>query len=127
MSSQPQVERRSHLRVSNNVPLKIFSPEADLVTETANISCAGVYCRVSRYLEPMMKLKVTLLLPVRKNSRVTTKKVSCGGVVVRTENIINDEGFNTAIFFNDIKPKDSRAIADFVDSVVSKKKAQSQD
>jgi hypothetical protein len=115
VSQQSRSERRQHPRVDNNVPLKISSADADFVTETKNISCAGAYCRVSRYLEPMTKLKVLLLLPVRKGKRVTTKKVSCFGVVVRTENILEGEGFNTAIFFNDIHPRDSRAIAEFVE------------
>ncbi|NTV29039.1 MAG: PilZ domain-containing protein [Candidatus Omnitrophica bacterium] len=126
MNNQPKIERRKCPRVSNNVPLKIFSPDADLVTETKNISCSGAYCRINRYLEPMTKLKVVLLLPVRKNGKVTAKKVSCGGVVVRTENILNEEGFNTAIFFNDIKPRDTRIIAEFVDSVISDQTARTQ-
>jgi c-di-GMP-binding flagellar brake protein YcgR len=126
VNDQPRIERRRYPRVSNNVPLKIFSPDADLVTETKNISCSGVFCRISRYLEPMTKLKVVLLLPVRKNGRIATKKISCGGVVVRTENILNEEGFHTAIFFNDIQPKDSRFIADFVASAISEKAAQSK-
>jgi len=123
VSSQVPIERRSHPRAENNVPLKISSADADFVTETKNISCAGAYCRVSKYLEPMTKLKIVLLLPLRKKGRVTTKKISCCGVVVRTENILNDEGFNTAIFFNDIHPKDSRTLAEFVGNAITDAKA----
>ena len=54
-------------------------------------------------------------MPVRKNGRIMTRKISCGGVVVRTENILDgEEGFNIAIFFNDISDRDTKVLADFV-------------
>lgn len=107
-------EKRRQPRVDNNISLKITSPGLDLVTETRNISASGVYCRVNFFLEPMTKLKVVLLVPVKKGQKVAVKKVVCGGVVVRTENITGGGGFNAAIFFNDIHPQDSRLLADFV-------------
>lgn len=123
MNSKPFVERRSHPRVENNVPLKLSWPEADVVTETKNISCAGAYCRVSKYIEPMTKVAVTLLLPVKKGTKVTTKKIACRGVVVRTEHIPDGDEFFTAIFFSDILPKDSRILAQFVENALAAKAA----
>jgi hypothetical protein len=131
VSSNDPVEKRRHPRIDNNVPLKISMPDADLVTETKNISCSGVYCRVSKFLEPMNKLQITLLLPIRRSGKLVTKKILCGGVVVRTENIPGEDAFNTAIFFNDIHPRDSRILAKFVDSVLAARQdaghARSQD
>jgi len=112
-------EKRRQPRVDNNIPLKIAAPGTDLVTETRNISASGVYCRVTVFLEPMTKLQVTLLVPVKKAEKASTKKIICGGVVVRTENIPGDEGFNTAIFFNDINPRDSRLLVEFVENVLA--------
>ena len=121
MSAHESVEKRHHPRVENNVPVKISSLAGDLVTETRNISCSGAYCRVNQFLEPMTKLQVTLLLPVKKGDKITTKKVTCGGVVVRTENIPHEDGFNSAIFFNDIHPRDSRLLADHVERAMAVK------
>ena len=122
MSSSGFAEKRRHQRVENSIPLKISAADADFVTESRNISCSGVYCKVDKYLEPMTKLNILLLLPIRKGNKITTKKISCGGVVVRTENILNDEGFNAAIFFNDIHARDSRALAEYVENAAAGQK-----
>ncbi|MBF0330600.1 MAG: PilZ domain-containing protein [Candidatus Omnitrophica bacterium] len=114
-------EKRRQPRVDNSLPVKISTDDIDLVTETKNISSSGVYCRVSKFLEPMARLRITLMLPVKKTGKTSTKKVLCGGVVVRTENIPDGDGFNTAIFFNDIHPRDSRVLAQFVDKLLSGK------
>ena len=123
MTHKTLVERRQHPRVANNVPVKITSSLADFVTQTENISCSGAYCRVDKYLEPMTKLGITLLLPIQKDGKVLTKKVSCNGVVVRSENIPNEKEFYIAIFFNDIHPKDSRTLAEFVAGIIPMKKS----
>ncbi len=123
MSSKPAEERRRHPRIEYNIPVKMSWADADVVTETKNISSSGAYCRVSKYIEPMTKLKITLLLPVKSGAKVTTKKISCHGVVVRTENIPGQDDFFTAIFFSDIHPKDSRILAQYVESVLKDKAA----
>ena len=117
--SQPlSQEKRRHLRAEQSVPLKISCDHCDILTETKNISCSGAYCRVSRRLEPMTKLKIHLLLPLRKSDKVTTKKIACQGVVVRTQAVSGQEYYDTAIFFSDIAPKDSLTINEFVESVL---------
>jgi len=121
VSQKDHKEKRQHPRIEHSIPVKICAPSVDLVAATKNISCSGVYCRASKYLEPMTKLKVTLLLPVRKNGKPGTKKIICSGVVVRTENIPNEDAFNMAVFFNDINPKDSRALADHLQGVLVEK------
>ncbi len=121
--SYSPADRRRSPRLEHNVPLKLSSGDLDIVTETRNLSSSGVYCRVSAYIEPMTKLKIHLLLPVRKNNRSSTKRISCQGVVVRTESVVNHDYFNAAIFFNDIQPKDMQAIADFVDHMLGPQKS----
>ena len=69
----------------------------------------------------MTKLKVHLLLPLRKNDKVTTKKITCQGVVVRVQAAEEGDYYDTAIFFSDIAPKDSRAINEFIESMMEKK------
>jgi hypothetical protein len=109
-------ERRQSIRLDNNIPIKICQEDGDLVTETGNISRSGAYCRVNRYIEPMTKLKVHLLLPIRKKGKDVTKKISCHGVVVRTEPALGKEDYNIAIFFNEMAQKDAQCISDYINS-----------
>ena len=114
-------EKRRHLRVEHNIPVKISGDHGDILTETKNLSCSGAFCRMTQRLEPMTKLKVYLLLPLRKSDKMTTKKITCQGIVVRTQAAVRQDYYDTAIFFSDITPKDSRAINEFVESMVEKK------
>ena len=111
-------ERRRDPRIIGNIPVKVCSDDCDIVTETKNLSRSGAYCRINKYLEPMTKLKIHLLLPFKRNEKVLTKKVSCQGVIVRTESVPREEGYNIAIFFNDILNKDADCISEFVNSTV---------
>lgn len=109
-------ERRQHPRIQKNIPLKISQEDGDLVTETWNISRSGAYCKVNRYIEPMTKLKVNLLLPFKKRERQMTRQISCEGIVIRTETVPSKDYYNVAIFFSDIAKKDAEAIAEYVDA-----------
>ena len=62
----------------------------------------------------MTKLKVQLLLPALKSGKNSTKRISCQGVVVRTEPVAGEQFCNVAIFFNDITPRDAESIADYI-------------
>lgn len=112
-------EQRRHPRLEGNIPLKISSDYGEILTETKNLSCSGAFCRVSKRLEPMTKLKVHLLLPLQKKDEIVTKKITCEGVIVRVQDA--GEYYDTAIFFSDIAPKDSRTIHEFVESMMEKK------
>lgn len=110
-------DRRRHRRVEGNIPLKISTGEFDLVTETKNLSRTGAFCRVNQYVEPMTKLKIHLLLNFRRNKKILTKKISCDGVVVRTESDPEDDStYNIAIFFNEISERAADTLAEFVES-----------
>ena len=116
-------ERRLHPRLDGSIPLKISSPDFDFVTETQNLSRTGVYCRVSRYIEPMTKLKIHLLLPFKRKDKITTKKVTCSGVIVRSEAIAGKEDFNVAIYFNDIQGREADYISDYINTFLKVKTA----
>ena len=117
----PAPERRKFPRLENNIPVKIFSDEADVCTETLNLSAAGAYCQVNKYFEPMTKLQILLLLPLRRRNKVVTKKISCQGVVVRTETVTAAESYNIAIYFNEIQKKDAATISEFVNALLDQK------
>ena len=115
LSGSTGIDRRQHPRLANNIPLKISREDGkDLVTKTVNISKAGAYCQVDHFIEPMTKLKLSLLIPQKKSGKTTSKKVVCGGVIVRTEPDTAPDKYNIAIFFNDITQRDSEVIADFI-------------
>ena len=114
-------EKRRHLRLERNIPVKISCEHGDILTETKNLSCSGAFCRVTQRLEPMTKLKVHLLLPLRKSDKVKTKSITCKAVVVRVQASQEENYYDTAIFFNDIAPKDSRAINEFIESMMENK------
>jgi hypothetical protein len=120
MFSTPQ-EKRRHLRVDYKIPVKISSDHGDILTETKNLSCSGAYCRVAQRLDPMTKLKVQLLLPLRKAEKLVTKKIICQAVVVRAQAVDGEVYYDTAIFFSDIASKDSRTINEFVEAMMEKK------
>ena len=116
----PAKERRQFPRLSKNVPIKLCGDDYDVVTETKNLSCIGAYCQVDKYFEPMTKLDIHLLLPLKKKEKIVTKKVSCRGVVVRVESQPAGENFKIAIFFNEIQKKDSKILSGFIDAVSGK-------
>ncbi len=119
-------ERRRNRRIDRNIPVKMSCEDFDIVTETQNLSSSGVYCRINKYIEPMTKLKVFLLLPFKKNNRSVTKKVACQGVIVRTEAVPGQTHFQTAVFFNEIHKRDAECISEFVDAVVDNEDQSSE-
>lgn len=106
-------ERRKHQRAKTKLPLKIADNSFDVITETVDISSAGIYCRITRLLPLMSKIEVILLMPAKSNAK-QAKKISCKGVVVRSEPIILKDTekahYNVAIFFTDISKKDQKII-----------------
>lgn len=114
-------DRRRHPRINRNIPLKISSGEFDIVTETENISGAGAYCRSDRYIDPMTKLKIVIMLPIKQRNKIATRKVECTGVVVRTENVPSEPNlFKIAIFFTDISSKDTQKISEYIHQHLNK-------
>ena len=113
-------ERRKDPRLENNIPVKICQEGGDLVTETQNVSRSGAYCRVNQYIEPMTKLKIHLLLSFSKSGKSVTKKISCEGVVVRSEPTSYNEKYHIAVFFSDITKRDAECITDYVETYLKK-------
>ena len=115
-------ERRKHRRTKGHLPLKIADKGFDIITETVDISPAGIYCRATRLLPLMSKIEVILLVPTKANGK-QTKKIRCKGAVVRTEPVIlkdvEQAHYNIGIFFTDISKKDQRAIEAYVNSGIT--------
>ncbi|MCK5012346.1 MAG: PilZ domain-containing protein [Candidatus Omnitrophica bacterium] len=116
ISSRLIDERRKDPRLENNIPVKICQEGGDLVTETQNVSRSGAYCCVNRNIEPMTKLKIHLLLSFPKGTKSVTKKISCEGIVVRSQPAPDDGKYHIAVFFSDITKRDAECITDYVDT-----------
>lgn len=117
--NQNITERRRYPRIKKELPVKIKTDEYDFVTQTKNLSCIGAYCYVEKYIPPMTKLSIMLLLPTESNKEDSNEKVQCKGVVVRTEANL-PKGFNIAIFFNDISQRNKDKISQYVNRFLTK-------
>lgn len=108
-------EQRVHRRVAKELPLKVKIPvqSSDVVIQTQNLSCNGALCTCDRFIAPMTKVNVTMLLP--PHGKHAAKKVCCSGVVVRIKEDKVTGLFNIGLFFNDIKEKERHKIEDFIE------------
>lgn len=115
----PNHERRRYPRIEKIITCRVEGDGFDIVTETKNISGIGAYCAVNRYIAPMAKLKINLVLPfVTNHSLKNTDRISCQGVVVRTEpeDKKNLDKYNIAIYFNRISVVNLKKIANYINS-----------
>lgn len=111
MKANNLTERRRSPRIEKEIALKIRADNCDIVTQTKNISSLGAYCTVNRYIPPLTKLAIVLMLPLKEKDNST--QVQCRGVVVRTKNR-HPDGFDIAIYFNEINKKNKEKIEKFV-------------
>ena len=114
-------ERRRAPRVSERVPLAITEGGTPIQAETVNLSAAGAYCTLDRFLAPMTKLQLDYELPDPAGGRGAAGgrrvRIRCAGVVVRSEPVIvsPDKGrYHVAIFFTDLSERDRLALSRFV-------------
>jgi len=112
-------ERRRYRRAKGQLPLKIADKTFDIITETADISSSGIYCRVTRLLPLMSKIEVVIFVP-SKNNGPHIKKIRCKGVVVRSEPVILKDAekahYNVAIFFTEVSKRDQKTIEEYINS-----------
>lgn len=108
-------ERRKHTRMKTNIAVKLCRDEwGDIVAETENISRAGALCRINRYIDPMTKLKIHILLPFKRNGNNKSKAICCEGIVVRSEPALKNGYYSIAIFFSEIAQRDAETIEEYV-------------
>jgi hypothetical protein len=106
-------EQRRTPRIAERVVMAITDAGTELTTESHNLSTAGVYCTLDRFLAPMSKVQLHFTL----TNGPRASKVRCTGVVVRVEPVIANASrgrFNVAIFFTELSNRDRAAITRFV-------------
>ncbi len=113
-------EKRLYPRLNQKLPVKIAANGYDFATETKNISCIGAYCLIEKYIPPFTKVAVRLTLPLINDKKEQSNNVECKGVVVRTEDNENQNGFNIAIFFNEMKINQRQKISQYLNQILPK-------
>ena len=106
-------ERRQAPRVPERVAIALSGDGHAVQAHTQNLSTAGAYCLVDRFLPPMTKLELEFQLP-DGSGRVTIRGT---GVVVRAEPVVSsaERGqYHLAIFFSEMSERHRAAISKFV-------------
>ncbi|PIQ89561.1 MAG: hypothetical protein COV72_02755 [Candidatus Omnitrophica bacterium CG11_big_fil_rev_8_21_14_0_20_42_13] len=106
-------ERRTSPRVNTALPINIKTEDFDIAASTQNISRSGAYCEVKKYIAPMTKLGIIMVIK-DKNREL---KIKCRGVVVRTEE--KNDKYNIAIYFNDIADSEKEKITKYVENLLT--------
>ncbi len=118
-------ERRSTTRTEARLTMRLesrLSEEAaagQIVTESQNISASGVYCHSARYLPPLSRVALTIVLPGLGPLRGRVEMVKCEGVVVRCEQLSTGprrgaHPFELACAFTDLDEERRRLLEEFV-------------
>lgn len=113
-------EKRLYPRIDHELPVRLTANGYDFSTTTQNISCAGAYCRINKYVPPFTKLAVKMLLPVVSEGKKQKINVECSGVIVRNEDSSQKNNFNIAIFFNEIKDAQRKKISRYISQFLPK-------
>ena len=108
-------ERRRDPRHPRTLPVRVGQDSAEgLRAESINVSTRGLYCKVSRYVQPFSKLKVALDLPFASRGPAT---IECEGVVVRVDPEVETPGtreYRLAIYFLDLNREGADVIESFL-------------
>ncbi len=109
-------EKRKFPRINKRMVFKIESEEGPVArAETINLSCSGVYCKVSKHIPLMSNLRIVFAL-IYGNGLDGVEYVKCEGVVVRVEEVLpQSNGYHIAIFFNEIEDSERNKIFDFIE------------
>lgn len=114
-------ERRKKPRVQADLAAQISdeSRGRSLTAETVNVSTAGVCCQMPNRIDPLTKVRVTLLVPdITGRRKNRTAVVRAEGVVVRSERKVTEEGseaYEVACSFTLLEEKDRKILQSYVD------------
>jgi c-di-GMP-binding flagellar brake protein YcgR len=115
-------ERRTSPRADARLSMRLEGEDdggarAQVVTESQNISCSGVYCYSSHFLAPLSKVGLTIVLPQMPDRGARQELVKCEGIVVRcdaTQSKSPVRQFELACMFHDLDAAQRERIEAFV-------------
>jgi len=108
---------RADARLSMRLEGERDGDRAQIVTESQNISCSGVYCYSSHYLAPLSKVDLTIVLPQMPDRKARQELVKCEGIVVRCEATSSRSPvrqFELACMFSDLEAEQRERLDTFV-------------
>ena len=111
MTASP--ERRKAPRVAEQVAIAISGDGQVWQAQTKDLSTAGAYLLLDRFIPPMTKLQVAFELP----DGAKRARIEGTGVVVRAEPVVNSASkgqYHIAIYFSEMSERHRAAIAKFI-------------
>ncbi len=109
-------ERRKSPRVGVELPITLEGSSGEVRGRTLNISSSGIYFELSRYIEPMTKLRMGLAIPISTEDGAEGI-VQFDGIIVRTEpETESDEvtAYRMAVFFTDVPDSSKDILTRFI-------------
>ncbi len=115
-NNKQDIGNRKHPRFILMLPLEISADDFYIETKTKNISCAGIYCEVDRFIPKETKIKISMKISLTINHQRVKKKINCPGRVVRIypPNQQNDTSYNIAIEFSKIDQADKDLLLQYI-------------
>lgn len=111
-------ERRKSVRAPAKLAMEVkLGGEGVGRLETINVSANGVYFASPTYIAPLTRLEIVLVLPAAGPGPSRNRKVSCEGVVVRTEPETpspNRDRYDIACFFTGISEADRADLESYI-------------
>jgi hypothetical protein len=114
--TQTTTERRRGRRVQARLQIELqLEPGSPAhASDTINISANGVYFKSPRFVAPLTKLGLRLLLP---DDDGRDQAVACQGIVVRClpeEPAADVDSYEVACYFTDTSPEFRACVAEYV-------------
>lgn len=111
-------ERRKFPRIHDEgLSLKLNAGDFDTITHTTDISVSGIYCKVSRQIPLMSRVKLVLMVPEPGKDDNAARALELDGVVVREHPVVIDgsvKHYDAAIFFDNLSEKDRNIIEGYI-------------
>lgn len=120
-----KTERRTAPRAPVNLAVELSGQFPDdgntLASDSLNLSTEGVYCAVRRFIPPLTRLGLALVLPAyESDERACARRVvRCEAVAVRCYPERESSGcekYEVACYFTRMEDEDREAVAAFLES-----------
>ena len=119
-SARRRIERRRKPRADARLSMRVEGlsqgENAQIVTESQNISASGVYCSSPNFLAPLSKVALTIVLPRLPGGRGSQELIKCDGIVVRCDAAPKkpDKRYELACMFSSLDERRRSLLEQFV-------------
>ncbi|UCF06981.1 MAG: PilZ domain-containing protein [bacterium] len=110
-------ERRKAQRVEAKLAISISGGRGEAMGQTLNISTNGVYFKSSRFIEPLTKVQLELIIPDPADPKKEGTPVMCDGLIVRVDPEQEDPSvsiYHAAIFFTYISESAQKTLDNYI-------------